>query len=69
MLRRRTVFVVARNKWSACWTLGQVRRGKASTKLLHSSRDSALMARNKMRSIHHPVYNVFEIPYSSGIPE
>ena len=63
--RQKTRFVIARNAWSALYILNKVQKGFVKPhKVLYLTRDEALLARNKMRSIHHAAYQVFEVPYS-----
>lgn len=64
LVRQRTRFVIARNQWSALYMVAKVRDGLVKAdKVLHLTRDEALAKRNKMRSIHHAAYQVFEVPY------
>lgn len=63
LVKQRTRFVIARNRWSALYVVKKIREGLASPKHLHLTRDAALEARNKMRSIHHAAYQVYEVPY------
>lgn len=57
-------YVIARNKWTAMYLVGKVHAGLIKPeKVLHLTRDEALIKRNKMRPIHHSVYQVFEVPY------
>jgi hypothetical protein len=61
---QRTRFVVARNRWCALLIVAKVRDGLLKPeKVLHLTRDAALMSRNRLRSIHHAAYQVFEVPY------
>lgn len=65
LARLGTRFVIARNKWSALHIVGKVREGfLPEKKALYLTRDDALRVRNKMRSIHHAAYQVFEVPFS-----
>lgn len=63
LLRQRTRFVIARNRWSALYVVKRVGEGFVSPRHLYLTRDDALTARNRMRSIHHAAYQVFEVPY------
>lgn len=60
-----TRYFIARNRWSALYQLKQLRECKVTgRKFAYRDRDEALEARNRMRSIHHPSYNVYAIDVS-----
>lgn len=64
LVRNNKRYVIARNRWSALYMVDKVRKGFApEKKILHLTRDDALSIRNKMRSIHHATYQVFEVIY------
>ena len=64
LVRTNIRFVIARNQWGADRQVILVKQGLAKAeKVLHLTRDAALIARNRMRSIHHAAYSVYPVEY------
>lgn len=66
LMKQKTRFVIARSPHQAISIVNKVRDGLIKPKkVLHLTRDAALLTRNNMRMKYRVGYNVYEVPYST----